>query len=66
MTRFYDATAVTISEVDNDLAIDVIAKGADRILITATDAQLHGLAILIQATLEQRPGKSPDQQQSNG
>jgi len=60
MTR-YDATVITISPTANNLlAIDVIVKGGDRLLISVSDSQLRGLVIVIESTLQRLRDISPD------
>ena len=62
MTR-YDATVITISPTANNLlAIDVIVKGGDRLLISVSDSQLRGLVIVIESTLQRLRDISPDHQ----
>jgi len=62
MTR-YDATVITISPAaNNHLAIDVIVKGGDRLLISVSDSQLRGLVIVIESILERLRDISPDHQ----
>jgi hypothetical protein len=68
MIAKYEATAVTVAPSDgNSLALDVIVKGGIRLMIRMPDSQLHGLAKLIEATLQQRQCKIIDRQdQSKG
>src|SRR5262249_3543540 len=62
MTR-YDAAVITISPAaNNHLAIDVIVKGGDRLLISVSDSQLRGLVIVIESILERLRDISPDHQ----